>query len=55
MRTMSFSDAIEDALAEAMAEDPRVIIMGEDVQALRRNLYVLLNKRIQILQRRKRR
>jgi pyruvate/2-oxoglutarate/acetoin dehydrogenase E1 component len=40
MRTMSFADAIEDALAEAMAEDPRVIIMGEDVQTLRRNLYV---------------
>lgn len=40
MRTMSFADAIEDALAEAMADDPRVIILGEDVQALRRNLFV---------------
>jgi pyruvate dehydrogenase E1 component beta subunit len=37
---MGFADAIEDALAQAMAEDPRVIILGEDVQALRLNLFV---------------
>lgn len=37
---MSFADAIEDALGYAMADDPRVIILGEDVQGLRLNLFV---------------
>ena len=40
MKTMSFADAIESALAQAMAEDPRIIIFGEDVQLIRRNLLV---------------
>ena len=40
MRRMSFSEAIEDALLQVMAEDSSVIIMGEDVQALRLNLFV---------------
>jgi acetoin:2,6-dichlorophenolindophenol oxidoreductase subunit beta len=40
MRTMTFSQAIEDALAQAMTADPRIVILGEDVQALRRNLLV---------------
>jgi pyruvate/2-oxoglutarate/acetoin dehydrogenase E1 component len=40
MRQMSFADAIEDALGYAMADDPRVIILGEDVQGLRLNLFV---------------
>jgi pyruvate/2-oxoglutarate/acetoin dehydrogenase E1 component len=40
MRTMSFSQAIDDALAQAMAQDPRVILFGEDTQLLRRNLLV---------------
>ena len=40
MRTMSYADAIEDALAGAMASDPRIIILGEDVRALRANLFV---------------
>jgi acetoin:2,6-dichlorophenolindophenol oxidoreductase subunit beta len=40
MRTMSFSDAIEDALMQAMASDEKIIIMGEDVQGLRLNLRV---------------
>jgi len=40
MRTLSFADAIEDALAQAMAEDPSVIVFGEDVPTLRRNLLV---------------
>lgn len=39
MRTMTFADAIEDALMEAMAADPRIVIFGEDVHALRMNLY----------------
>lgn len=38
MRTMSFADAIDDALAQAMDDDPRIIVMGEDVPLLRRNL-----------------
>jgi pyruvate dehydrogenase E1 component beta subunit len=40
MRQMSFGEAIEDVLAQSMAEDPRIIILGEDVRMLRRNLYV---------------
>lgn len=40
MRTMSFADAIEDAIAQAMTDDARIIILGEDVHALRRNLFV---------------
>lgn len=44
MRRMSFADAIEDALAGAMANDPRIIILGEDVLALRRNLFVRFGK-----------
>ena len=38
MRTMTFANAIEDALATAMANDPRIVIIGEDVRLLRRNL-----------------
>jgi len=44
MRTMSFADAIEDALAQAMAQDPRIIILGEDVHTIRRNLFVRFGK-----------
>jgi pyruvate/2-oxoglutarate/acetoin dehydrogenase E1 component len=40
MRTLSFEDAIEDALMQAMAHDDRIIILGEDVQGLRLNLRV---------------
>ena len=45
MRTMGFADAIEDALAQVMANDPRVIIFGEDVHTLRLNLYVRFGDR----------
>jgi acetoin:2,6-dichlorophenolindophenol oxidoreductase subunit beta len=38
MRILSFADAIEDAIAQAMSEDSNVIIMGEDVRLLRVNL-----------------
>ena len=38
MRTMSFADAIEDALMQAMAKDERIIILGEDIQGMRLNL-----------------
>ena len=40
MRTLSYSDAIDDALAQAMAADRRIILFGEDVPLLRRNLLV---------------
>jgi pyruvate/2-oxoglutarate/acetoin dehydrogenase E1 component len=36
----TFAQAIEGALEQAMAEDERVVIFGEDVQMLRRNLLV---------------
>jgi acetoin:2,6-dichlorophenolindophenol oxidoreductase subunit beta len=39
-RELSFADAIEAALDEAMTEDPRVVVFGEDVRMLRRNLLV---------------
>ncbi len=40
MRRMTFADAIEDALAHAMARDSRVVIFGEDAHMLHLNLYV---------------
>ncbi|MDO8942314.1 MAG: transketolase C-terminal domain-containing protein, partial [Desulfobacterales bacterium] len=40
MKTMQFSEAIDDALAQAMTADPRILILGEDVPLLRRNLLV---------------
>ncbi|NIM14458.1 MAG: pyruvate dehydrogenase [Candidatus Aminicenantes bacterium] len=44
MKTRSFADAIEDALAKAMARDANIIILGEDVHTLRRNLFVRFGK-----------
>ncbi len=40
MKTMSFTDAVDDALGQAMAADDRIILFGEDVPLLRRNLLV---------------
>lgn len=40
MRTMFFTQAVDDALAQAMTYDPRIILMGEDTSLLRRNLLV---------------
>jgi pyruvate dehydrogenase E1 component beta subunit len=40
MKTKTFAEAIDDALAQAMAADPRIVIWGEDVPTLRRNLLV---------------
>ncbi|MBD0322655.1 MAG: pyruvate dehydrogenase [Aldersonia sp.] len=40
MPEMTFSAAIDAALDAAMADDDRILVLGEDVQALRRNLYV---------------
>jgi len=45
MRTMFFTQAIDDALAQAMAGDPRIILMGEDTPLLRRNLLVRFGPR----------
>jgi pyruvate dehydrogenase E1 component beta subunit len=36
---MHFSEAIDDALAQAMAADERIIILGEDVQGLHAGLF----------------
>ena len=40
MRSMSFTHAVDDALAQAMADDPSIILFGEDVPLLRRDLLV---------------
>ena len=40
MKTMFFTQAVDDALAQAMANDPSIIVMGEDIPLLRRNLLV---------------
>lgn len=40
MKTSSFASAIEEALTQAMADDPTVIILGEDAHAMRSNLLV---------------
>ena len=38
MSRMGFSEAVDSALAQAMAEDPRIVVFGEDVHTLRLNL-----------------
>lgn len=38
MRTICFTQAIDDALAQAMADDPRILVFGEDTPLLRRDL-----------------
>lgn len=40
MKTMRFGAAIDDALGQAMAQDPRIVVFGEDVPLLRRELLV---------------
>ena len=40
MRQATFAVAIETAIAQAMAADPRIIILGEDIHMIRRNLFV---------------
>ncbi len=44
MRQMTFAEAIESALMQAMISDPRIIILGEDVHMLRINLFVQFGK-----------
>ena len=40
MKTMDFTEAIDDALGQAMADDPCIVLFREDVPLLRRNLLV---------------
>lgn len=39
MREMTYAAAIEDALMQAMASNPRIVVFGEDVPAIRMNLF----------------
>ena len=40
MKRMSFSNAIDDALGQAMSKDRRIILLGEDVQGLHGGLFM---------------
>ncbi|MDY6857415.1 MAG: transketolase C-terminal domain-containing protein [Thermodesulfobacteriota bacterium] len=40
MRTLYYTQAVDDALAQSMADDPRIVVFGEDVPLLRRDLLV---------------
>lgn len=40
MKTNYFTQAVDDALAQAMAADSRIVVFGEDVPLIRRNLLV---------------
>jgi pyruvate dehydrogenase E1 component beta subunit len=44
MDHMTFAEAIESALAQTMAKDERVVIIGEDVPMIRVNLYARFGK-----------
>jgi acetoin:2,6-dichlorophenolindophenol oxidoreductase subunit beta len=39
MKHMGFSEAIDDAIGQAMAADPRILLLGEDVQGLHGALF----------------
>ncbi len=45
MRELGFAAAIEEALCQAMAEDERIVVFGEDVPGLRMNLYAQFGER----------
>jgi pyruvate/2-oxoglutarate/acetoin dehydrogenase E1 component len=45
MRTMFFTQAVDDALGQAMADDPCIILFGEDTPSLRRDLLVRFGPR----------
>jgi acetoin:2,6-dichlorophenolindophenol oxidoreductase subunit beta len=45
MRSLYFTEAVDDALAQAMQDDPRIILFGEDVPLIRRNLLVRFGPR----------
>ena len=38
MKTIFFTEAVDDAIAQVMAEDPTVIVFGEDMLLIRRTL-----------------
>ena len=40
MKTHHFTQAVDDALAQAMVADPRIVVFGEDIPLIRRNLLV---------------
>jgi pyruvate dehydrogenase E1 component beta subunit len=40
MRTLSFTQAVDDSLAQAMTEDPRITLFGEDIELLHGKLLV---------------
>jgi pyruvate dehydrogenase E1 component beta subunit len=40
MKTLGFAEAIDSAIAQAMAADSRIVLFGEDVEALHQSLYV---------------
>jgi pyruvate dehydrogenase E1 component beta subunit len=44
MKSMTFGQAIESGLAQAMGENPNIVIWGEDVHALRANLFTRFGK-----------
>jgi pyruvate dehydrogenase E1 component beta subunit len=45
MTRVAFADAIDEVVAERMASDPRIVIFGEDIQLIRRNLYARFGAR----------
>lgn len=45
MKQMYFTQAVDDALGQAMVQDPNIILFGEDVPMLRRNLLVRFGPR----------
>ncbi|MBC7188489.1 MAG: pyruvate dehydrogenase [Calditrichaeota bacterium] len=45
MKTIGFSEAIDAALAQAMAEDERIVLIGEDVHTIHLELYVRFGER----------
>lgn len=45
MREMTYAQAIESALAQAMVADERVVVFGEDVRALHMDLYARFGER----------
>ena len=45
MRTMFFTQAVDSALAQAMIDDSRIVLFGEDISLLRRNLLVRFGPR----------
>lgn len=40
MKRMGFSEAIDDALGQAMAQDAHIVLLGEDVQGIHGGLFV---------------